>query len=405
MNPTEIIHELRMASGSNRKKVILRTYQHNDDWLEILKAMYDTSINYYTSAPKDATFVDEVNVEELLEDLGMLSSRTYTGNAARTFALDCSQAYGEIFRLILGGSLKAGISTTTINSVYPGLIPEFKVMLAKDTDRVRYPILASTKYDGVRVIAFVNNRGGVTLKTRQGKILQVDSLKNQMSQQIPGVYDGELVSGNGKQAGRTTITGQVNKCLKGTATDIDNYTFCIFDYIPLEAWARRQCTWTYAQRHSTLKGMIPTTNVLVADQVRIDNPEQVEELYQGHINDGYEGLILRSEDDPYLWTRSATLIKKKATNECTLGCYEVQEGQGKYQGMIGALLCAGNVHGKQVRVKVGSGLSDFDREGLRAYYVGSDIEVLYNDIVRAEGASHFSLFLPRFKRVARDLSI
>ena len=164
----------------------------------------------------------------MLEDLELLSSRHYPGNAARNFALECSQTYGEIFRLILGGSLRAGVSVTTINSVYPGLIDTFKVMLAKDTDAIRYPILASTKYDGVRLIAFVKPLGDVVLKTRQGKVLHIESLEKQLSSQVAGVYDGELVEGNGKQAGRTGITGSVNKCLKGSATDIENYTFCIF---------------------------------------------------------------------------------------------------------------------------------------------------------------------------------
>jgi DNA ligase-1 len=394
-----IIHQLRMASGSNAKKRILEMYKHDDDWREVLLAMYDSSINYYVSAPRDMTFIDDdVDIDAMVNDLAQLSDRNYTGNAARDFALECSREYGEIFRLILGGSLKAGVSVTTLNAVMPGLIPEFKVMLAKDSDKVRYPVLASTKYDGVRIVAFVKN-GIVTLKTRQGKILQVNSLQDSLKKAVDGVYDGELVSGDGKQAGRTSITGSVNKCLKGTATDIDGYTFCIFDFLPLEAWDRRQSTWQYVQRLSILHGQTYGPNVIVADQLRLDNAEQVEDMYQDHIERGYEGLILRSETDQYLWSRTTKLIKKKATNEVELCCVGIEEGKGKYEGMIGALVCQGKVRGKMVRVKLGSGLSDYDRSRDPSEFVGHKVDALYNDIVQAKGATDYSLFLPRFKRL------
>lgn len=403
----EIVHELRMARGSIRKKAILKTYWDNDEWKAILRMMYDTSINYYTSAPNDNTFVDEdIDTYAMLDDLEMLSSRHYTGHAARDFALECSQQYGEIFRLILGGSMRAGVSITTINSVYPGLIDEFKVMLAKDTDIRRYPVLASTKYDGVRVLAFVHGEGHVQLRTRQGKVLQIESLQHAMKYFAAGVYDGELVSGSGLQAGRTVITGQVNKCLKGTATDIDDYTFCVFDFIPLDAWDRQQCTWTYAQRYKALQdSAFPTFNVRIAEQEQVDNANAVEELFQDKLDKGYEGLILRDEADPYLWKRSTSLIKKKATKECVLTCIGVLPGTGKYEGMVGSLVCAGRVAGKEVHVKVGTGLSDHDREMASDYYIGKEIEIAYNDLVRAKNRTIYSLFLPRFLRLKGDYNI
>ena len=402
-----IVHELRRARGGNKKLAILHQYTGNEDWKRILLAMYDTSINYYVSAPKDNTFIeDPVDVDDMMYGLSELADRTYTGNAARAVAREYSEKYGEIFRLILDGSLKAGISVTTINKAYPDLIPTFPVMLAKDVEVDRYPILASTKFDGVRVIAFVNNGGKVQLKTRAGKLMRIRSLEMDMALRPPGVYDGELVMGDGKQVGRTKITGYVNKVLKGTAIDIPGYTFCIFDFVPIEAWDRRQCTWGYYQRLAFLEKNVSTSkHVVIAEQLKMHNLNDVNELFSDRLIKGYEGLILRSYEDPYIWGRSAKLIKKKAIKEGTLGCYDTTEGTGKYEGMIGALMCAGTVDGKQVRVKIGSGLSDHDREGLHAYYIGKDIEILYNDIVRAEGASHYSLFLPRFKRVLGDINV
>ena len=62
-----------------------------------------------------------------------------------------------------------------------------------------------------------------------------------MSTLPKGVYDGEIVSGNGKVKDRSNISGQVTKCIRGTASDIkDDYTFCIFDVTSITEWAEKR---------------------------------------------------------------------------------------------------------------------------------------------------------------------
>ncbi len=99
------------------------------------------------------------------------------------------------------------------------------------------------------------------------------------------------------------------------------------------------------------------------------------------------------------------MVKMKATEEMELTCVGTTEGTGKYEGMIGALVCQGSIGAKDINVKLGSGLTDHDREQPPEYYIGKDIDVLYNDIVKAEGSTRYSLFLPRFKRVVGDHNV
>jgi len=398
----KIVHALRRCKGSNAKITVLRSHFNNEDWKRVLVAMYDSSINYGISAPNDNSFVDEdTDVDAMLEHVNWLSSRTVTGNAARFHALQGSQDFGEIYRLILGGSLRCGVSVTTINRAYPGLIPTFEVMLAKDVQVTKFPCIASTKYDGVRLLAFVDGEGGVALKLRSGKRIRIRSLNIAMRLQPAGVYDGELVHGDGLQEGRTKITGDVNRCLKGTSTDIEDYTFCIFDMLEHDEWTEQQCSRGYGERLNTMnKSLVQSASVRIADMYAVDDLWQVDMFYANRLDKGYEGVIVRYSADPYVWGRSDKLIKKKATNECMLECVDTTEGTGKYEGMIGALMCEGVVNGKEVHVKLGSGLTDHDREMDHSYYVGKDIDVLYNDITLADKAIYHSLFLPRFKRVA-----
>lgn len=401
----EIIHQLRMAAGRNSKKDILERYSNDLTWRRYLRAVYDSGINYGVSAPRDATFVDAVDLPELLDDLEMLIEHP-AGRAKQQMALALSEKHGELFRLALDGSLKAGVTATSINQVMPGCIPEFKVMLAKDAPIRKFPVLASTKYDGVRLIAFVSGTGDAMLKTRAGKVLNLKSLKKNMSVLTPGVYDGELVSGDGVQAGRTGITGSVNKVLKGSTTEIPDYTFCVFDLLTHEDWKNQKCTVPYQLRHGVLSEILKgVPHVKLVEQLVIHEQAHVDLAYNSRIDKGYEGLILRDLNGHYLWKRSPELIKMKATHDCVLKCVGITPGTGKYEGLVGALECEGKVSGKDVKVKLGTGLSDFDRQRNKDYFIGHSVEAQYNDIVRAEGSQTYSLFLPRFKRVRNDLDI
>jgi len=397
-----IIHELRKCNGGNCKLDVLNEHRWNSAWKDFLLHVYDTSVNYYVSAPADFTFRDELNDNDwvrLKEELKLLTSRKLTGNAARDHAMSLSRLYGEPVRLILSGSLNAGVSITSINKAYPGLIPTFPVMLGADVAVTKFPVLASIKFDGVRLVVRVEN-GEVTPRTRSGKPLPVDSLISRFSRYKDGVYDCELIAQKGRMSDRTNITGSVNRVLKGSATDIVGWKCMIFDYLTLDEWDTKRCTRTYLSRLQGLNFQDhPDISISPAEQKSLINTDQINTMFNDIVADGGEGLILRYPEDPYVWKRSTTLVKKKSICECVLTCADVQEGGGKYLGMIGALICEGVVDGKQVKVKLGTGLSDFDRNQEGLYYKGKKIETTYNSLILAEGAEYYSLFLPRFKRV------
>jgi len=402
--PIKIVHELRIAKGRNAKLAILKKHSNNTLWKNVLVAMYDSSINYYVSAPSDATFT-EGDCNDMFDILHALSSRLVTGNKARALATQGSKAYGEIFRLVLKGSLGAGVSVKSINAAYPCLIPTFDVMLAEKNKPDEFPVLASIKYDGVRVVAFVD-RGSVMLKTRNGKNLDIESLNNSMAKQTDGAYDCELVMGDGLQESRTSITGEVNRVLKGTSTDIVGCTLCIFDKLTLQEWESKECSRSLRSRLCALNEEI-ISDILIRSirQKELNSHEEIESLFQDMYAMGYEGLILRYADGLYEWKRTKSLMKVKSTDSLFLECTDVIEGTGKYVGMVGSLVCTGMVNDMVIKVKVGTGLSDIDRDKPFEYYIGSTIDVEYNDIVKAIGASHFSLFLPVFKRVAGDYDV
>lgn len=403
-----IVHELRRARGKNAKLEILKKHSDNFHWLRYLQYVYDDSINYYVSAPAAGHFVHDLDVSAMFESLEALKDGKYKGNAARSFVQDCSYDYGELFRLALKRNINAGVSYGLLDIAYPDLIYQFKVMLAEDQQlsQSNLPAWASIKYDGVRLVIRVES-GFVAIYTRSGKLLNLTSLAKQMSVQNDGWYDGELVTGNGKQSDRTKITGYVNKILKGTADDIDvPYKFCIMDIIPLEDWDKRHSVIPYLTRYSELNdNLIIDKNIMIIDQTEVNSLEEINSMFDGLLVAGFEGIILRWPQDTYRWDRSTDLTKKKAIKEGIADCTGINEGSGKYLGLIGSLQCKAILEGKEVRFNVGSGLSSADVEEDPSYFVGKRIEIEYNDIVKSDKNDYYSVFLPRFKRVLGNVDI
>ncbi len=402
MNYLKRVRMLRMIRGTTAKLTFLRKFIDDKDWKEYLVFVYQPSINYRCSAPSDVTVNEDPDMRQLLNALQDTVSSGFNGNKQRSLTLAYSRTFGELYRLALGRSLKAGVSITTINKAYPKLIDEFKVMLAENVpiDEIKLPALASIKFDGLRLI-LMKKRSSITLVTRAGKAIVINSIIKDAESLADGVYDGELVFAEGKQVGRTKITGAANKCLLGTACDIPNSIFRVFDYIGTGDFANRLCSTPYKERYKALfaSGILRCENIAIVAQTQVKTHAQIRSQYAAAYASGYEGLIIRYKKDPYVWQRSKKLIKIKAKKHTILTCVGTTEGNGKYEGMIGALICEGTVSGKEVHVKLGTGLSDHDREQAPEHYIHEEMDVEYNDIVRADKADKYSLFLPVFKRI------
>lgn len=162
----------------------------------------------------------------------------------------------------------------------------FKPMLASDADleKLRFPLLASAKLDGIRAIV------------REG-VVYSRSLKP-----IPNLYvqerfkncehlDGELIVGEptSKSCYRDTVSGVMS--VEGTP----DVRFFAFDHIarPTEPYLRREkyIDWRPAGVERHAQHVVTCLDTLL----------KLEEQY---LNDGYEGLILRDPNAPYKFGRS-----------------------------------------------------------------------------------------------------
>ena len=128
--------------------------------------------------------------------------------------------------------------------------------------------------------------------------------------------------------------------------------------------------------------------------------ELAEEVAEQYISQGYEGAIIKSKDLLFENKTSKSQIKIKSEFDCDLLCIGVTEGNGKYKGLVGALECTsacGNL-----KVSVGSGLTDELRAVDFKEYIGKIITVKYNEKISKKDSDEVSLFLPRFLEVRAD---
>ena len=353
----------------------------------------------------------------------LLYTRQLTGNDAKDaieLALSASTAdqWNNWYRRILIKDLRCGVSEKTVNKILKGsgieTIPVFECMLAHDGANHEKKIagvkLLEPKLDGVRCITIVNYEArSVVQYTRNGKILEnFAHIADGLLQHIDGigrsyVLDGEVVSSSFQ-----TLMKQVHRKDDVQASDA---RLMLFDIIPLSEFKNGKGVQSQRVRSKLLRSFKNVFDecghIDVIEQTEVDLGTYVGELQfkqfnKDAIEQGFEGIMIKDPNAIYECKRSVSWLKQKPFIEVSLTVTGVEEGTGRNEGKLGALICEGTDDGKSIVVNVGSGFSDDQRAEYWA-----DKEVMLGQIVevRADAATQnqdsdatYSLRFPRFLR-------
>lgn len=158
--------------------------------------------------------------------------------------------------------------------------------------------------------------------------------------------------------------------------------FMAFD-LPADAAA-------FSQRAHRLQSLVaqaraPTLHAIA--QAYVANRAALDARLRAVVAAGGEGLMLQRADARYTGGRSETLLKYKPSADAEARVVGYRPGQGKYAGMVGALLVE-DAHGR--RFALGSGLSDADRR--QPPRLGQQVTFRYNGLT-ANGTPRFARFL------------
>ena len=112
--------------------------------------------------------------------------------------------------------------------------------------------------------------------------------------------------------------------------------------------------------------------------------------------------MIKDPNAVYECKRSVSWLKQKPFIEVSLTVTAVEEGTGKNEGKLGALICEGIDDGKAIKVNVGSGFTDDLRDDIwinKDTVVGQVVEVRADAATRNQDSEDiYSLRFPRFLR-------
>lgn len=228
----------------------------------------------------------------------------------------------------------------------------------------------SEKYDGVR--AYWDGR---ELWTRHGHRIHAPAWFTDGWPSQP--MDGELWAGYGRfttaasAAARDTPDDAVWRTLRYMAFDL-----------PAQAGT---FDMRVAELHMALPRVQPTVQVVA--QGTVASEAELLALLRDTVRRGGEGLMLHRGASAYRGERSDDLLKLKEHLDAEATVVGHVPGNGKYEGMVGALLLETP---QGLRFKLGSGLRDADRQSPPA--IGSQVTYRYLGL-HPDGAPRFASFV------------
>ena len=238
---------------------------------------------------------------------------------------------------------------------------------------------------------------------RDNHVIDVDFIK--MAGDVDCVFDGELlVVDNGGILDRQTGNGILNKANKGTisAAEAAKVRATIWDVIPYLYFVDGACNTPYSKRFDSLQVLVkkhtPSKVGLVASR-EVANYEEAKEVFEDLLAQGQEGIILKDKAGIWEDKRTKSQIKFKGELECDLKIVGIEEGTGKYAGMLGALLLE-SADGV-ITTRAGSGFTDDQRKTLGKEIIGKIAAIKYNMRIKNK-AGEESLFLPIVLEIRED---
>ena len=421
--PDSIIRDLQQHNSRLDKEAIIRAaYEEGlPEFFEGVKMALDALVTFGVKQVPERVNLDGEGQglpwETFVELAMRLASRDLTGHAARdainlAMSVATTDQWNDWYRRILIKDLRCGVSEKTVNKVVPNCVPVFTCALAHDSAKHEKKMVGKKqieiKLDGVRVLTVI--RGDkVEMFSRNGKqfhnfghiIEEIEAVIKEHPVPYPLVLDGEVMSADFQD-----LMKQIHRKDGKQHTDA---VLHLFDTIPLSnfhngVWDKPQSFRSLITKHWVEDHQDTLAHVTALDWETVDldtqeGNERFVALNKAAVEGGYEGVMIKDVDAPYECKRTHAWLKAKPFIEVTLEVIAVEEGTGRNEGRLGALVCAGQDDGKDIKVNVGSGFTDDNRSQFwdaRNDVIGNLVEVRADAVTQNQDGT-YSLRFPRFK--------
>ena len=430
-----IFNQLAATSSRLEKEAILTANKNNAVLRWACFLALDPFTNFYIrKIPKYKTGIGPyISLQHALDKLFALSTRQVTGNAAIEFLTKILEELepedAKVVERVIEKDLRCGVSEATVNKIWPNLIPTYPCMLAsgyeeKLVNKITWPANVQLKLDGMRFNAIVDGKKKtVEFRSRNGKLLNLLGELEQEFLAIAGnddvVFDGELNVMDTETyqfMARQIGNGILSKAQKGTLTQGDAALIhaTVWDWIPYADFKVGVSTIPYRIRLNSLFSTMDSSIFKDKDEHRVGKVHKVwnenvntlaeaQERFEQLLSEGQEGIILKDLNAHWEDKRAKHQIKFKGELECDLVCVDWVEGTGKNAGRLGALVLESS--DGAIKVNVGTGFTDHDRDAITNKVIGKVIAIKYNGRIVDTRTGVSSLFLPVFVEVRNDKDV
>lgn len=417
----QICDQLQSTNSTKEKQSILKQNEHNYIFRQVIYFLLNNYITTGISSkkinsdkPKTLQGVNynailgatETNTFEHLLDYIKEHNTGRDDDVAMCccFWINYDLAMQEFIKSIITKSLKLGIDSKSVNKAWGAeFIPTWEVQQAHSIDKYQLKpnewFSLSEKLNGNRG-SYLDGR----MTSRQG--LEFTGLehitKDICALGLSDVFvDGEIRRKNVDNLGDNENFSIGTGILNSESGDKLQLEFIIFDVISREEFQKGEGEFTYKDRLEYLKFIGNKIQTL-----KLENVKMVDFYYDGAdktMIDKYldiavaqdkEGLML-NRNTPYRCKRHNGILKVKRFYTMDLPIVAYEEGTGRLQGTLGALV----VDFKGNTVNVGSGFDDRTRAELwrcRNELIGRIIEVKYKDTSKDKKTGKESLQFPIF---------
>ena len=411
----KIIEEIQKTNSRNQKEALLEKYKDNKFFKDIMYFVFSPYILTGISKKKISKKLKlstEPSTLSIIEVMDYLQSHNSGRDEDIAFVQHFIQSQPENLRdfytKIVTKDLSIGCTAGTFNKVYGGdFIPEFSVMLAKKFEEHSHKIkgnyIITEKLDGNRCVVIKDN-GVVKSFTRKGK--QYEGLE-EIESDIAGldfddiVFDGELIADI--DGSTIEIYAETTSKARSKSANKTGLVFHIFDMLDLEDFKKGQSSDNCVERKQDLSYIFQNRELPHCREVKPlyigSDLSKVEEWKIYAKEQGWEGLMVNM-DKPYICKRTDLILKVKVMSTCDVKVIGFEEGTGKYEGKLGAMI----VDYKGYFCGVGSGFTDADREYIwnhQEEYLGKIVEIQYFEESKNQDGG-ISMRFPVFKKLRTD---
>jgi DNA ligase 1 len=428
IQPETIIQRLEADNSRLAKEAILAEAIESDipefwEGIQMALSPFVTfGLKQIPISEQDGQGLSWSNFKELAQ---ALQNRSLTGNSARDsvkLAMDVATKaqWNDWYRRILIKDLRCGVSEKTVNTVAKRAkksqyaVSVFSCQLSHDSANHEAKLsgkkVVEKKLDGIRCITVIDYENKtVTQYTRNGKELNNFS---HITEYLSGfieefgrsyILDGEIMSSSFQD-----LMKQVHRKDNVNALDA---VLNLFDIVPLAEFKQGISAMGQRRRSQFLKNFENIFNdsgfITIVPQREFDldvftDEIEFREFMKQMVAEGYEGIMIKEPDAKYECKRTTSWLKMKPFIEVSLTVTAVEEGTGRNQDRLGALVVEGTDDGKHIVVNVGSGFSDEQRSEFWAAkdtLIGQVVEVRADAATRSQDSEvTYSLRFPRFLR-------